>query len=446
MLQFQFMKRTIANFLRCHADFSRPMLIGLSGGPDSLLLFHLLLELKQEKPLQLAVAHIDHGWRDSSSQEAAQLQAYVTSLGLAFHLKTLSPKDLKGNLEAACREQRLQFFRELSQAYGYQAVLLGHHADDQTETILKKIFECSHMGQLVGLQSILTEDRLTLWRPMLSTRKNDILKMCEQFPFTPFDDATNRDSRYLRSRLRHDIIPSLSKAFGKEIAPSLVRLSRDALALQKYLDDQVVQYLERIFEGPFGTMLDLHDVETIAEVELKHLLRLFMSRYGMALPDTLLEAAVHFLDSRAANKELHYRKQRIVIDRGRLFIFFCKNANTIVNEAVPLIEGKCFFGNWHIEVCPLSSSAECKATDWRSAWQGHFSAILPEDTYYLAAPRLSDSSLRKKWQNQRAPACLRAMIPVIYSQECVAQELLTGITQIKPTATNKLCIIAKYLY
>ena len=141
-------------FLNSRCDWSRPVLIGLSGGPDSMALLHLLRECAQKKDLRIGVAHVNHCWRAESSYEAAQLEELVKNLGYSFHLKVLNPSELTGNLEDACRRERLAFFNELTHAYGYQAVILGHHRDDQAETVLKRFLEGASLVNLKGMEEI----------------------------------------------------------------------------------------------------------------------------------------------------------------------------------------------------------------------------------------------------------------------------------------------------
>src|SRR5262245_21228397 len=125
-------------FLKRHLDASRPVLLAFSGGPDSLALLHLLLDYRQQHPLTLHLAHVDHGWRSGSAAEAAKLKLQAEALGLPFHSCRLSDEDRQGNLEAAGREARLRFFRQLSSQFDCQAVILGHQADDVAETCLKR--------------------------------------------------------------------------------------------------------------------------------------------------------------------------------------------------------------------------------------------------------------------------------------------------------------------
>ena len=131
----------------------------------------------------------------------------ANELKLPFHLKTLNPQTLVGNLEAACRNERLKFFKELSKQHGYQAVILAHHADDQAETVLKRVFEGADLTCMGGLKEKSEINGLSVWRPLLNVSKNDVLIWLQQHGHVAITDKTNLDPKYLRGRCRIQIIP-----------------------------------------------------------------------------------------------------------------------------------------------------------------------------------------------------------------------------------------------
>src|SRR6185295_17447811 len=103
------LEKRVAFFVEKHVDRTKPMLLGLSGGPDSICLLHLLLELK----LDLHIVHVDHAWRPESCDEALQLEALAATLNLPFHTTRLDPSTFTGNLEDQSRSARLQFFSQI---------------------------------------------------------------------------------------------------------------------------------------------------------------------------------------------------------------------------------------------------------------------------------------------------------------------------------------------
>lgn len=261
------LKQTVGRFLKQHHTTDAPLLLALSGGPDSLALYHALLEWKVE----FAVAHIDHGWRSTSAQEAAALQS---SCRVPFHLLTLDPSTIEGNLEDECRNKRLHFFKSLVEKYGYRAVLMGHHADDQAETVLKRLFEGASFTQLGGMEETSFYEGMRIWRPFLPIPKRSILAYCAEKKLQPINDCTNLDERYLRAKMRKTLMPSLCDTFGKEIVKPLARISTQALELKEYLDKKSESIFERRVTTPDGWSLNLNDVAH--SVEIKHFLKQFL--------------------------------------------------------------------------------------------------------------------------------------------------------------------------
>lgn len=308
----------VEKFLEKHLNPALPVLLGLSGGPDSLLLFHVLLAIKGKTPLQMGVAHVDHGWREESGAEAEALKRLVEEHGLPFHLCTLDPQTLKGNLEAACRQKRLGFFGKLCLEHGYQAVLLGHHADDQAETVLKRIFEGANLTALSGLSSVACLDGLVVWRPLLEMRKKGILDWLKKRGLIAFDDKTNLDPKFLRSRMRTSLIPALCGLFGKEIGPPLAKLAKESAELSEFLNSYLHPYLQTIKKNNDTLFLDLSRQKPSTVFELKHLVRAFCAGKGVVLSRQQLETAADLLLANASGKKLMGSGWKLSIDRSHL--------------------------------------------------------------------------------------------------------------------------------
>lgn len=327
--------QAVTEFLRKRYKNEYPLLLAFSGGPDSLALLHVLLEYSRRFPLKVALAHVDHGWRPESAQEADLIGKMAAGLGLPLHIKRLDPKAMQGNLEAACREERLTFFGDLCREYGYGAILLGHHADDQAETVLKRTLEGVALPYLAGMHSETLLYDLKLWRPLLSVTKKQVLAWLEQRGLKGFEDSTNKDPRFLRGKFRTRIIPLLSEEFGKEIAPALCRLGEEAEQLHEYLNSQVAPYLDQAVSGPFGSLLDLSLNCPASPVISKHLIRCFCERHLFALSKDALETAALLLETGAANKQIKTGPHTLSIDRKRLSIGkegSCRSKLTVEDE------------------------------------------------------------------------------------------------------------------
>jgi tRNA(Ile)-lysidine synthase len=308
------MKKSLSQFLECYCPDKFPLLLGLSGGPDSMALFHLLLEI--DYPFE--VAHVDHRWRKESEKESAFLVQLCQQAGVAIHLKQLSPPQEKNNLEERGREMRLSFFKGVLAAQNLKGVLLAHHADDHAETVLKRIFEGASLPKLRGLLPKVEIEGITLYRPLLKQRKTEILKWLNKKQIPYFLDPTNDDPRFLRSRLRKKLIPSLSADFGKEIASNLCRLGEAAAELEEFLKESVAPYASRMQFSTHHALLDLSGDLPLSNFLLKGVLRDFFGRQGLTLPYPILEAIFFHLQKRSHPKSFQIGEEKIVVHQQRV--------------------------------------------------------------------------------------------------------------------------------
>ena len=428
----------LKSFLNKHRKSQKPLLLALSGGPDSLALFHMLLEIRDKELLDFAIAHIDHGWRPESGTEAEILRELALKHHIPFHCIQLEPKSLQGNLEAACRLERLRFFKELLQKHDYEAVLMGHHADDAAETVLKRLFESSSLNALAGLQEISFYEGLPIWRPLLKSTKNEILEWLSKRSLSAFQDATNQDLRYLRARMRQEILPYLNSYFGKSVSPSLLHLSQEAASLHDYTQERIKPYTDTIVEGKWGLSLDLTQASDPHPYELKEIIRHFANRAHFPLSREALNNAVELLMTNSANKQITTAEKTLFIDRKRLF--FPYGFPDLVPE-IPLKEGVTRYGPWKVTAQP---DAKAKVRQgWASVWEGHCSVNLPHGDYSLA-PISPGSAYRDKsridavWNDKKVPAFLRTMVPGIWKDNVLIHEFLTDLAHVHSASKTLL--------
>lgn len=418
------LEETLFHFLEENYDRSLPVLLGLSGGADSLALFYLLEGYKLHRPFHFGIAHVDHGWRSESIKEAEHLRQLAAQTNVPFHLKILHPAQMSGNLEEACRHERLAFFTHLCREHGYQAVLLGHHANDQSETVLKKVLEGSSLPYLSGMSSISKYQGLFIWRPLLNCSKGDIKQWLDQKRHVSFEDKSNFDEKFLRARFRTKIMPELSQSFGKEIAPSLCRISREAEELKGYLDAQLENYTKSIEKGPFGSCLDFETHSPKFDMEIRYLIRKVCEKEGIQLSHHLIEDICRKIRSKAPNCNILKKtksQSSIYLDRGRLFVM--KRPFPEFNQNMALELGRYSLAGWNIMVNEVGSEGnELPVTGWKEAWMGRMQIQMPPGQYFLSS---GNASLSKWWTNAKVPSFMRRAFPVLWSENGILHEFLT---------------------
>lgn len=425
-------EKALFDFLNVQWIPGRRLLLGLSGGPDSLALLYLLIQYVNtnayELPLELA--HIDHGWREESTDEAEKLANLAKELNLPFHLKTLNPTFLKGNLENACRVERLKFFKELSDDLGCCALLLGHHADDQAETVLKRLFEGANLFSLEGLQSVTYWEGMCIWRPFLSVRKKYILKWLDDHQKIPFEDSTNLDSKFMRGRMRTQLLPYLSDVFGKEVSPALCRIGEEAAEFHDYLVQRLTPYLELVLRSSSGALLDFNQNGPSCKFEIKQLIRFLFKSEGITHSKSELESVSEWIFSEKANQNMICGATAMNVDRKRLFIWSELGAACDFHFIPVSVDSFCY-GHWRVTISKEHDPSAIKAQKkgWQQVWKGYLEVYLPQGDYVLGpaknqAKYIKGGSLDDWWTDHKIPACLRHQVPVIWAGDFIAEEFL----------------------
>ena len=308
--------KIVKDFLDRYLVDERPIILAVSGGPDSLALLHLMVAVKQFFDLDLQVAHVDHGLRPESGEEAKLLKAYVEKLKLPFHQYRLDGQ-VVGNLEDWAREKRYRYFRALYQVLEAQSLVVAHHQDDLAETVLKRVLEGAHLHKLGGLAAESVLYNMRVWRPLLPLSKEQIESYLSRLGQSGFDDPTNLDTQYLRARMRQVIFPSLEKQFGKKISPTLSRVGERSLELRSYLQRRTRKFFQAIVRCDEGYKIDLKPFYPLEKVEVIHFLSEWANMFGKTLSHSELEILFSILKTRKSKRIIG----DFTCDRGSISIF-----------------------------------------------------------------------------------------------------------------------------
>ncbi len=223
----------------CGLDMTRRMLVGVSGGPDSLFLLHVLWKLGA----QLLVAHMDHQLRPESEEEAHVVAGLAEQMGYPFILHRAAADELgsqgASSFEAAARNARYRFLFRAAEENDVQAVAVGHTADDQVETVLMHFLRGAGTSGLRGMAyctpALQWGSAIPLVRPLLGVWRSEIEAYLGEYQLVPLEDASNKDVRYYRNYLRHEVIPFLEEyhaGLRKRIWQTAEVISEDHAALE----------------------------------------------------------------------------------------------------------------------------------------------------------------------------------------------------------------------
>lgn len=232
-------EETIAAYDMLQAGDS--VLVGVSGGADSVALLYLLSALSSSLSIRLGVAHLNHSLRDADSDRDAEfVDALAGELGLPCYVSKRNVRMVqeadKLGLEAAARRVRYAFFYSTADAHGYTKIATGHHQDDNAELILMDLLRgCGPRG-ISGIPPV-RDGRII--RPLIGLSRSQIIDFLTEKGLAYRSDASNRDTRFLRNRIRHQLIPDLEATYNPRLVDTLNRLARITRSEDAWVEDLI---------------------------------------------------------------------------------------------------------------------------------------------------------------------------------------------------------------
>jgi tRNA(Ile)-lysidine synthase len=201
-------------FRAATADLRAPVVVGCSGGADSLA----LVALAADAGLAPVAVHVDHGLRPESGGEPARVRAMVTALGAAFDGRRVAVEP-GANLEARARAARYDALEAARVEHHATVVLVAHTADDQAETVLLNVLRGSARSGLAGMPA--RRDRVA--RPLLGFRRDETSAISAALGLDPLHDPMNDDDAFQRVAVRRRVLPVLEGVAGRDLVPVLAR-------------------------------------------------------------------------------------------------------------------------------------------------------------------------------------------------------------------------------
>lgn len=225
------------------------VLVGVSGGPDSVALLIGLAELRSDLH-NLIAAHVHHGWRgDAADADAAWVQDLGRRLKVPTEILHITPAQKSRHegksLEEGARDARYELLTDAASRHGCRVLAVGHTRDDQVETVLHHILRGTGLTGLAGMPAERPlSDSVTLVRPLLGVSRADILAFLESRNQDFRLDATNADVGLTRNRLRLELLPLLRDRFNPQVDAALARLAEQAAESSALVDELSQQILD----------------------------------------------------------------------------------------------------------------------------------------------------------------------------------------------------------
>jgi tRNA(Ile)-lysidine synthase len=307
------------------------VLVGVSGGADSVCLLHILAGMQEKLEITVHLAHLNHMLRGAESDgDARYVSRLAKKLGVAG---TIESRDVRAyqsahraSLEDAARQVRYRFFAEVAQEVGASRVAVGHTADDQAETILMHLVRGAGPTGLLGMRplTIWTSPGLaglTVIRPLLAVSREETRTYCREHRLTPREDSSNLSLSPFRNRIRRELLPLLC-SYNRRIGEALIRTS-DTLAVElSFLEECVSEAWPKVASEEDGAIvLDRDSVVSLHPAVQRHLLRRVTSEVLGDLEDIEwkhIEKMRHGLTLRKGKRVILPRKLTLSVEGRKI--------------------------------------------------------------------------------------------------------------------------------
>lgn len=234
----------IIDFLHKYKLQDKTVIVGFSGGFDSMCLLDALSEIKnipEFYELNVIAAHFNHNWRGEESLKEQEIcRIFASSKGIEFYTKTAQGNIRKTENDA--RIARYEFFEEAIEEYDAEAVFTAHNYDDNAETVLYRFIKGTGV---LGLRGI-SENRGKYYRPLLKTKRSEIIDYCNSRNLSPNNDSSNMNTVYNRNYLRLNVLPALEKV-NANVKDAVNTLSEIAKSDNEIIEEYLCPIKEKIF-------------------------------------------------------------------------------------------------------------------------------------------------------------------------------------------------------
>lgn len=309
------------------------LVIGVSGGPDSMALLHILLTLQEKEQIPsctLLVAHVNHMLRKEADEETAYVEEFCRLHQIPCFVKRAKVEELaqkaKMGTEEMGRNIRYQFFEEVREKEKAQKIVTAHHANDNAETVLMNILRGSGTAGLKGIEPIRKNEKNVVFiRPLIHCTKEEIYQYCKEKKLQPKIDKSNQENVYNRNKVRNILIPFLEKEWNPNIVATLNRLSELARQENQYLERQTQKAYEDMVleEAKDSIVLSLKKWNGQDFVIKSRVIRYTINRLLGTTKDIEkihIEDIIKLCENNVGNKYLiPNKKVKVLVNKGKIF-------------------------------------------------------------------------------------------------------------------------------
>lgn len=319
------------------------IVVGVSGGPDSISLLNILNNLKERLNIKIYVAHINHMIRKEADEESEYVREFCAKIDIDFFIKKIDveneSKRLKIGTEEAGRNIRYNFFEEVAQKVGANKIATAHNSNDNAETVLMNILRGTSVSGLKGIEKV-RDGRYI--RPLIECSRDEIENYCKEKELNPKYDKSNSENIYTRNKIRNLLIPYLKKEFNPNIVDGINRLSNIAAEEEQFINKIVENEYKRlvifvnnkekeennnksdnISENNYKVILNLKEFNKLENVIKSRLILYTISKaYGTSagIEKIHIDDIIKLCNNNIGNKYLIPKKGiKIYVKKGKIF-------------------------------------------------------------------------------------------------------------------------------
>lgn len=304
----------VYNFIRNKIDLKPgdTIIVGVSGGPDSMALLYILNEFKNKIDLNLICAHVNHCQRKESDIEEDYVRNYCKENNIIFEcIKINNWGD--DNFENEARSARYNFFEDLINNYDAKYLMTAHHADDLMETILMRIVRGSTLKGYSGFSRVVDRNNYKIIRPLITLTKDEILEFNKINNIKYYIDSTNNEDFHTRNRYRHVVLPFL-KNENPNVHKKFLKFSETLIENSNYIDKEANKVFNRVFQNGILYIDKFNELEKV--IQTKIIYNILEKIYGddlLIIHDAHVDLIFDLINSNKSNSIVHLPNSIIII-------------------------------------------------------------------------------------------------------------------------------------
>lgn len=311
------------------------VILGVSGGPDSIAMLNILNDIKNDKNLHMnfdiIVAHVNHMIREEAIDDQRFVENFCKKIGVSFYAKSIDVQKIANNkkigTEEAGRNARYEFFDEILEKENANKIAIAHNKNDKIETIIMNMLRGSGIAGLKGIEPIKNNKYI---RPLIECERFEIEEYCAKNGIEPRIDRTNFENVYTRNKVRNIVIPFIKQEFNPNIIQTMDRLSdlvkEEDEYLEKLVETKYNDYVEQ--EDKWQIIMNLKDFNKEEKVIKSRLLLYTISRLlgtTKGIEKIHIEDIIKLCEKNIGNKYLTPNKNIKILVKNQKIYFINQN-------------------------------------------------------------------------------------------------------------------------